>query len=89
MFVTHPGHRTKTTFACLFNQIMEHLKSSGATSLVSNVFKVNKLSVAFHKKLGFKVTREAALGYEFTLDLKRPEANIIVKLIEKLSNKPK
>jgi hypothetical protein len=41
---------------------------------VSNVFRVNKLSVAFHKKLGFEITREAEAGFEFTLVLDSPEA---------------
>ncbi len=69
MFVTHPDHRSKQNIGDLFSKIITHLKNVDAKKLVSNVFKVNKLSVGFHRKLGFEVTREADLGYEFTLTL--------------------
>ncbi|MGI0117886.1 GNAT family N-acetyltransferase [Zooshikella sp. RANM57] len=69
MFVIHPRYRHKRVFLELFYKIIKHLISVKAKILVSNVFKVNKLSVAFHKKLGFKVTREADIGYEYTLAL--------------------
>ncbi|HET8903136.1 MAG TPA: GNAT family N-acetyltransferase [Saccharospirillum sp.] len=74
MFVTQPEQRNKDTFTELFGKIILHLDKVNAKTLVSNVFKVNRLSVAFHKKLGFKITREAPHGYEFTLALESPEA---------------
>jgi hypothetical protein len=37
--------------------------------LRSNVYKTNRLSMAFHQKLGFKLTRENAKGVEFTAEL--------------------
>ncbi|MBU2713524.1 GNAT family N-acetyltransferase [Zooshikella harenae] len=69
MFVIHPSCRHKKVFIELFYKIIKHLISVKAKILVSNVFKVNKRSVVFHKKLGFKVTREADIGYEYTLAL--------------------
>ena len=74
MFVTHPQWRTKHTFTELFGEIISHLEKVNAKTLVSNVFKVNKPSIAFHMKIGFNITREAPHGYEFTLDLDSPEA---------------
>ncbi|AJQ96653.1 GNAT family N-acetyltransferase [Gynuella sunshinyii] len=67
MFVTHPDKRNRYTFGVLFGQLIEHLEKVGATTLISNVFKSNELSIRFHRKLGFEVTREAPQGYEFTL----------------------
>ena len=79
MFVTHPEKRNRYTFTVLFGRVIEHLENVGATSLVSNVFKVNELSVAFHMKLGFLVTREAPRGYELTLALDRPAAPTLLQ----------
>ena len=69
MFVTHPEHRTRRVFLSLFSQITEHLNKNNAKRLVSNVLKNNEASIAFHKKLGFELTRENEMGYEFTLSL--------------------
>ncbi|MDE1463708.1 GNAT family N-acetyltransferase [Spartinivicinus poritis] len=74
MFVTHPYHRTKQVFGELFSKIIAHLETVKACKLVSNVLKVNKLSLAFHRKLGFTITREADIGFEFTMDLDSPNA---------------
>ncbi|MEZ9387500.1 GNAT family N-acetyltransferase [Vibrio lentus] len=69
MFVVHPNHRSKAAFLALFRSIAEILKNNQANVLVSNVLRINELSVQFHKHLGFEITRENHLGYEFTLDL--------------------
>ncbi|MEZ8274300.1 GNAT family N-acetyltransferase [Vibrio splendidus] len=73
MFVVHPNYRSKAAFLFLFRSIADQLKNNRSTVLVSNVLRLNELSVQFHKHLGFEVTRENHLGYEFTLDL-TPEA---------------
>jgi L-amino acid N-acyltransferase YncA len=65
-FNTHPSHRNAPTFKSLFGQLMEIAVRSGITSLRSNVYKTNRLSMAFHSRLGFKVTNENAKGVEFT-----------------------
>ena len=69
MFVVHPNYRSKAAFLALFRSIAEILKNNQANVLVSNVLRINELSVQFHKHLGFEITRENHLGYEFTLDL--------------------
>ncbi|MFS1905858.1 GNAT family N-acetyltransferase [Vibrio lentus] len=69
MFVVHPNHRSKAAFLALFRSIAEILKNNQANVLVSNVLRINELSVQFHKHLGFEITRENHLGYEFTLNL--------------------
>ena len=69
MFVVHPNYRSKAAFLALFRSIAETLKNNQANVLVSNVLRINELSVQFHKHLGFEITRENHLGYEFTLDL--------------------
>ncbi|MEZ8881072.1 GNAT family N-acetyltransferase [Vibrio lentus] len=69
MFVVHPNYRSKAAFLALFRSIAETLKNNQANVLVSNVLRINELSVQFHKHLGFEMTRENHLGYEFTLDL--------------------
>lgn len=53
----------------MFRSIADQLKNNHSTVLVSNVLRLNELSVQFHMHLGFEVTRENHLGYEFTLDL--------------------
>ncbi|MEZ8234429.1 GNAT family N-acetyltransferase [Vibrio splendidus] len=69
MFVVHPNYRGKAAFLFLFRSIADQLKNNHSTVLMSNVLRLNELSVQFHKHLGFEVTRENHLGYEFTLDL--------------------
>ena len=83
MFVTHPEKRNRQTFTALFSQIIDHLTKADAKVLVSNVFKVNDLSVSFHEKLGFEITREAPHGYEFTLALDSDEANKLLQWTRK------
>ena len=65
-FNTHPLHRNAPVFKALFSQLMEVVARRGVTSLRSNVYRTNRLSMAFHKRLGFKVTRENPKGVEFT-----------------------
>lgn len=69
-FNTHPTHRNASTFRELFEQISAVARRHAITSLKSNVYKTNRLSMAFHKRLGFKVTKESPKGVEFhaTLD---------------------
>lgn len=74
-FNTHPAHRTAAVFRSLFSQMQAMAAHRGITSLRSNVYKTNRLSMAFHVRLGFQVTRENAKGVEFTAclaDLRLP-----------------
>lgn len=68
-FNTHPAHRSAPVFRDLFAQISALAARHGITSLRSNVYKTNRLSMAFHRRLGFKITRENDKGVEFTASL--------------------
>ena len=68
-FNTHPQHRDGGVFRDLFAQLAALAQRRSITSLRSNVYKTNRLSMAFHRRLGFAVTRENAKGVEFTADL--------------------
>jgi hypothetical protein len=68
-FNTHPGHRNATVFRELFAQIAHLAQCCSISSLRSNVYRTNRLSMAFHKRLGFTVTRETSKGVEFTASL--------------------
>ncbi|MFT3665026.1 GNAT family N-acetyltransferase [Piscinibacter sp.] len=65
-FSTHPEHRSAAIFRSLFGQLLHIASRRGIESLRSNVYKTNHLSMAFHARLGFKVTRENAKAVEFT-----------------------
>lgn len=68
-FNTHPDHRNGGVFRELFAQIATLARRRSITSLRSNVYRTNRLSMAFHRRLGFAVTRENDKGVEFTADL--------------------
>jgi ribosomal protein S18 acetylase RimI-like enzyme len=70
-FNTHPSHRSAPVFRSLFGQLMEVASRRGITSLRSNVYKTNRLSMAFHTRLGFEVTKENARGVEFTATVEK------------------
>lgn len=64
-FNTHPRHRTSAVMRELFEAMAELVARLGITELRSHVYKTNRLSMAFHRKLGFRITRENAKGVEF------------------------
>jgi GNAT superfamily N-acetyltransferase len=64
-FNTHPSHRTASVFKELFAQIAALASQRRITSLRSHVYKTNRLSLAFHRRLGFEVTKENAKAVEF------------------------
>ncbi len=68
-FNTHPDHRNRGVFRDLFAQLAGLAQRCSITSFRSNVYKTNRLSMAFHRRLGFRVTRENPKGVEFTADL--------------------
>jgi len=79
-FNTHPAHRSAPVFRDLFAQISTVAARHGISSLRSNVYKTNRLSMAFHRRLGFKVTRENAKGVEFTASVADLAASHLVNL---------
>jgi len=64
-FNTDPGHRSSTVFRELFAKLAAVAEAHGIAALRSNVYKTNARSMAFHKRLGFIVTKENAKGVEF------------------------
>lgn len=65
-FGTHPEHRNASVLRDLLGQVVDIAARRGIKQLQSHVYKTNQLSMAFHARLGFKVTRENAKGVEFT-----------------------
>lgn len=68
-FNTHPRHRDAAVFRDLFHALSSLAQRRAISSLRSNVYRTNRLSLAFHRRLGFKVTRENAKAIEFTVDV--------------------
>lgn len=64
-FSTHPLHRTSAVMLELMQAFAELVKRLGITELRSHVYKTNLLSMVFHRKLGFRVTKENTKGVEF------------------------
>jgi ribosomal protein S18 acetylase RimI-like enzyme len=78
-FNTHPAHRNAPVFTALFAQLMEIASRRGITALRSNVYKTNRLSMAFHTRLGFCVTNENAKGVEYTASVEALLANPLLE----------
>ncbi|MDT9000005.1 GNAT family N-acetyltransferase [Paucibacter sp. APW11] len=64
-FNTDPAHRSAPVLRELFAQVAQLLQAEGASELCSHVYKTNALSLAFHRRLGFRVTRESDKAVEF------------------------
>lgn len=74
-FNTHPGHRNAPVFRALLRQLRDIASRRGITALRSHVYKTNRLSLAFHARLGFQVTRENDKAVEFTASVPTLLAN--------------
>jgi hypothetical protein len=64
-FGTHPVHRNAAVLRELFLAFAQLVQRLGIRELRSNVYKTNRLSMSFHRRLGFRVTRENDKGVEF------------------------
>ena len=64
-FGTHPLYRTYAVIVELLAKVATLANERGIGELRSHVYKTNRLSIAFHHKLGFQVTRENDKGFEF------------------------
>lgn len=64
-FGTHPSYRTYGVISELLAKIAAPANERGIGEFRSHVYRTNRLSVAFHRKLGFQVTRENDKGFEF------------------------
>jgi RimJ/RimL family protein N-acetyltransferase len=68
-FTLHPQFRNSVVMTELLSQLSVFLLKTKATHLQSNVYRTNRLSITFHKKLGFSITRENEKGLEFTAQI--------------------
>ncbi len=76
-FNTHPAHRSAPVLLALFGQMAALVRRHGIGSLHSHVYKTNRASVAFHRRLGFDVLQENAKAFAFAArvtDLRWPGA---------------
>lgn len=64
-FSTHPLHRTFAVVSELLAKVVSLARERGIAELKSHVYKTNRLSIAFHRKLGFHITRENEKAVEF------------------------
>ncbi|RKT21156.1 ribosomal protein S18 acetylase RimI-like enzyme [Paraburkholderia sp. RAU2J] len=64
-FAIHPLYRTYAVITELLAKVAALAIDRGIVELKSHVYKTNRLSIAFHRKLGFRVTRENDKGFEF------------------------
>lgn len=64
-FNTYPGHRNASVVRELLQQMCELACQEGIAELRSNVYKTNRQSMVFHRRLGFRVTKENTKGVEF------------------------
>jgi GNAT superfamily N-acetyltransferase len=78
-FNTHPSHRSASVFRELFAEISALARQHRITSLRSHVYKTNRLSLAFHRRLGFEVTKENAKAVEFHATFAKLGANSFVE----------
>ena len=74
-FNTHPMHRTASVLRELFLAFAALVQRLAITEFRSNVYKTNRLSMSFHRKLGFRVTRENDKGVEFFASVAELAAN--------------
>jgi ribosomal protein S18 acetylase RimI-like enzyme len=64
-FNTHPDHRDASVMIELMRQVLAIVVRSGISELRSHVYKTNERSLNFHRKLGFRVTKENEKAVEF------------------------
>jgi len=67
-FNVDPAHRNGGVMRELLAAVAGHVRARGAATLRSHVYKTNAPSIAFHRRLGFRVTNENEKAFEFTLD---------------------
>ena len=74
-FNTHPEHRTAPVLVDLFAQLSGVIEEAGACELRSHVYKTNRPSINFHRRLGFEVARENARALEFVISAEALKAS--------------
>lgn len=68
-FGVHPQHRGYGVLSELLAKLSVLAGERGIRELRSHVYRTNRRSIAFHRKLGFRVTRENDKAFEFLVAL--------------------
>jgi ribosomal protein S18 acetylase RimI-like enzyme len=86
-FNTHPEHRNASVVRELLQKVSEVAQHEGIAELRSNVYKTNSLSMAFHRRLGFQITRENEKGVEFFATINELTSNPSIgrAIVDKIS----
>ncbi|MBC7954847.1 MAG: GNAT family N-acetyltransferase [Cytophagales bacterium] len=74
-FNVHPLYRTSSVLFELFSEFGSLVRRFGIAELKSNVYKTNQLSLSFHRRLGFRVTRENDQAVEMFTTVAEMAAN--------------
>jgi GNAT superfamily N-acetyltransferase len=77
-FNTHPEHRSAPVIKELLQQVSDLALREGIFELRSHVYKTNRLSMAFHRRLGFRITKENEKGVEFYATVNELASNPVV-----------
>jgi GNAT superfamily N-acetyltransferase len=77
-FNVHPGYRTPGVFRALGSDVIAKIQRLGVLRLQSNVYRTNKRSMEFHRRLGFAITKKNAKAVEFTASASAILSNPIV-----------
>lgn len=80
-FNIHPAHRNAAVMQQLIYSVLDLVQTSDAVALRSHVYKTNLPSLAFHRRLGFKATRENAKAVEFYATLADLADNAAIRRI--------
>jgi hypothetical protein len=78
-FNTHPAHRSPPVLSELFQSLRVIASENSILQLKSHVYKTNLLSMAFHRRLGFKITNENAKAVEFTATVAELGARLVLR----------
>lgn len=87
-FATHPSHRTFSVLAELLTQVATLARERGIQALRSHVYKTNRLSLAFHRKLGFQTTRENEKAVEFYSPINDLARASLIRRVESKATSP-
>jgi GNAT superfamily N-acetyltransferase len=70
-FAMDPAHRNAAILGELMVGLLAVVKDTSQEMIESHVYKTNKLSMAFHKRLGFDIIQENEKGVAFSQSIAR------------------
>ncbi len=78
-FTIDPAHRNAAVLGELMLRLLALVKNTPQQTVESHVYKTNKLSMAFHKRLGFDIIQENEKGVAFSQSIDRLATHPILK----------